>query len=246
MDLKGKNALITGAAKRLGREIALSLAERGVNVAVHYNRSGREAEGLVGIISNSGRRSVALQGNIEKTGEIKNVVERASASLGGLDILVNNAAIFYQTDISEVRDEDWNRFININLRAQFYFAREFALLKHTKTAKIINMSDGYAFSPAAAFIPYGVSKAGVVAMTKGLAKAYAPDILVNCICPGPILPPDGIDKESQARAVRATLLKREGTTEDITKTVVFLSENDYITGQAIFVDGGRNVNVHGH
>lgn len=258
VELHGKNALVTGAARRLGREIALALADKGVNVAIHYHRSKKEAQELAQEIMASGLKSVAIRANIEKAKEITKVLRKAYEFLGGLDILVNNAGVFYTTPIDNVTDNDWSKFLDINLKAQFYFSREFASLERKAMAKIINMADSYGASPAAAFIPYGVSKAGVIALTKGLAKAYAPDILVNCICGGPIScsgrPPwqpssrfqAGTEaghykstQKSEQRAISATLLERAGRPEDITKTVLFLAENDYITGQAIFVDGGR-------
>lgn len=253
MELEGKNALITGAAKRLGRASALALADKGVNIAVHYHRSEDAAEELVGIIEGKGLKSIAIKADLERPEEISKTVQKAHDFFGSLDILINNAAIFYPTPIGEVTGEDWDKFLNINLKSQFFFSKEFAALKHGGIAKIINMADSYGASPAAKFIPYGVSKAGVIAMTKGLAKEFAPEILVNCICPGPILPAvchcedderseeDKAISRSQLRATNSTLLKREGTVEDITKTVVYLAENDYITGQAIFVDGGGSV-----
>ena len=236
----GKNAIVTGAAKRLGREIALALAKKGVNIAIHYNKSKKEAEELADQIRSKGLKSTTVQADISKPNEITKAVEKAGKGLGSLDILINNAAIFYPTPLEKITEEDWNAFLDINLKSQFFFAREFA--RHANSpAKIINMADGYGWSPSEKFIPYGVSKAGVVALTKGLAKAYAPEITVNCICPGPVLPLDDTNEASQKKAIMATLLKKEGTVEDIIKTVVFLIENDYITGQAICVDGGKSI-----
>lgn len=240
MELKGKNALITGGAVRLGRAFAIALADKGVNVAIHYNESKREAEELVNDITARDLKSVAIQANIEDPNKITKVVKEAREYLGGLNILINNASIFYSTPVNDVTEKDWEQFLNINLKSQFYFAKEFASVTGKGIAKIINMADTYGASPAADFIPYGVSKAGVISLTKGLAKEYAPDILVNCICPGPILMA-GEDKYSQQKAAQSNLLKREGNIEDVTKTLIFLAENDYITGQALFIDGGRHV-----
>lgn len=237
MKLENKNILITGSAVRLGRAIALAFADKGANVAVHYKSSKKEAEELVSQIQKLGLKSFAVKANILKPKEIKAAVEKVYDLFGQIDVLVNNAAAFYKTPPDEVSEDDWDKFLNTNLRSQFYFAREFARLTNGEPAKIINMADSYGVSPSANFIPYGVSKGGVIALTKGLAKAYAPNILVNCICPGLILPHDpSID---QQKVMNATLLKRAGGIDDITKTVVFLAENDYITGQSIFVDGGR-------
>lgn len=239
MNLENKNALITGGAKRLGRAVALALAERGVNIAIHYNHSKEEAVALSKEINANGLKCTLVGANCEKIKEVQDAVKKSAEALGGLDILINNAAIFFPTPLKTVSEKDWDNHININTKAPFFFAREFALLGGKSLRKIINMADGYGSSPSPNFIPYGISKAGVIALTKGLAKALAPDILVNCICPGPILRHENIELTSHQKVVTRTLLKREGTPEDIVKTVIFLLESDYITGQEIYVDGGR-------
>lgn len=240
MFIKDKNILITGSAVRIGRAIALSLADAGANIAVHYNSSKKEAKILAEELKNKGVRVSLVRADIKKSKEIALAVETAAKELGGLDVLINNAAIFYPTPISAVKDEDWDNFFSVNLRSQFYFARAFAEKKGTGSIrKIINFADSSAISPAANFIPYGVSKAAVIALTKGLAKAYAPDILVNALCPGPTLLQEEGDERSFERAVAKTALKNKGTIEDIVRTVQFLLDDDYITGQEIFVDGGR-------
>lgn len=241
MEISDRNVLITGSAKRVGREIALSLARAGANIAVHYNHSKKEAEELVRQINDLGVRSIAITGDISISKNIPDTFKKASDLLGGIDILINNAAIFYPTQINDIDEDDWTKFLDINLKAPFYLSREFARVLANKSGKIINIADGYALSPAPAFLVYGVSKGALVSLTKALAKAYAPKILVNCICPGPILPPKSISPDAQQRAIQSTLLKRTAGIEDITKTIAYLIENDYITGQAIFVDGGRDV-----
>lgn len=241
MEIHGKNILITGAAKRLGREFALNLAKLGANIAVHYYHSKKEAEELSKDIEALGQKVILVKGNIAKPKEIAKIVAKSIEGLGSIDILINNAAIFYPTPINDVTKKDWDNFFDINLKSQFYFAREFASKFNGENGKIINLADTYAASPAIEFIPYGISKTGVISLTKGLAKAYAPNILVNCICPGPILPLEKPGTEVQQKAISKTLLKREGKVMDIVKTVIFLIENDYITGQAIYVDGGKSV-----
>lgn len=252
MEIAGKNILITGGARRLGREAALALADKGANIAVHYNRSKAEAEKLAEEIAGKGVRCASVRADAINPKDIRKAVEKACEDLGGLDILINNAAIFRKTPIEEITEKDWDDFLGVNLKAQFFFAREFAACYSgrrnccpEKTGapdirKVINISDSYGPSPAADFLCYGVSKGGVISLTKGLAKVFAPDILVNCICLGPVMPPDGEDDAAQKRAVEATLLKRRGNPADLIKTVVFLAENDFITAQAIFVDGGRH------
>lgn len=241
MKLKGKNALVTGAAKRIGRVIALALAREGMNIAVHYNHSKNEAISLVEEIVEMGCKALAVKADCSKKTDIHRAVDRVIGSFKKIDVLINNAAIFGPSKLFEIDDKEWDKYIDINLKAPFYFIQRMLKKNRIKQSKIINIADVYGVSPAAGFIPYGVSKSGVISMTKGLAKSLAPDILVNCICPGPILPSIGGDKKGDKRAVEATLLKRFGTPEDIAKTVLFLAENDYITGQAIFIDGGKSV-----
>lgn len=240
MDLSEKNTIITGAAKRIGRAIALTLAGQGMNIAIHYNNSEKEALGLASTIEKMGRRVVLVKADVTKKREIDSAMDKIYKSLGEAHLLINNAAIFGSSELSKVDDKEWDKYLDTNLKAPFYFAQKFAENSSSEIAKIINIADTYGLSPAADLIPYGVSKGGLIHLTKGLAKALAPKILVNCICPGPILMA-GTEAGHYKNAVDATLLKREGTVDDIMKTVLFLSENDYITGQTIFIDGGRTV-----
>ena len=241
MELSGKNAIVTGAAKRIGREIALALAGQGMNIAVHYHNSKKDAHELAEKITAMGRKAVAIKADCAKRKDIYSAVEKAKKEFGVLHLLINNAAIFDPSNFFETDDNEWNKYLDVNLKAPFYFAQKFAENNSAGLAKIINIADTYGVSPAASFIPYGVSKSGVISLTKGLAKALAPKILVNCICPGPILPSAGGTTEQTQRSIDSTLLKRMGAMEDIAKTVLFLAENDYITGQAIFVDGGKSI-----
>jgi len=245
MQIKNKNILITGAGKRFGRELALKLASLGANIAVHYNKSKEYAEGLTKELNKKDIKSIAVQANILKPKQIAKAVKKTAEGLGTIDILINNAAIFHKTPFNEITDKDWDNFLDINLKGCFYFAKEFmgppVKPGDDSVRKIINIADTYGASPAKGFLPYGVSKAGVIALTKGLAKELAPNTLVNAICPGPFLPAVNESVESINKATARTLLRRMGSTEDIIKTIVFLIENDYITGQAIFVDGGRHI-----
>jgi NAD(P)-dependent dehydrogenase (short-subunit alcohol dehydrogenase family) len=162
---------------------------------------------------------------------------------GRLDVLVNNAALFYKTPFGEISEKDWDTFHTLNLKSAFFMAQSASryMLKH-KSGKIINIGDSSADSPFPAYLPYSISKAGIVAMTKGLAKALAPHIQVNCVNPGPVMIPEGYSEEDRQSAIQKTLLKREGSGKDIAKTIRFLLEgSDYITGAIIPVDGGRHI-----
>jgi NAD(P)-dependent dehydrogenase (short-subunit alcohol dehydrogenase family) len=241
MDLKGKNAIVTGAAKRLGRLIALTLAERGMNVAIHYNQSEKEASELAETIQGMGRKAYAVKADCSKRKKIYSAMEKIAKEFGEIHLLVNNASIFGPSELSKIDDNEWDKYLDINLKAPFYFAQKFSEIAAPEAAKIINIADTYGASPSAKYIPYGVSKGGLIHLTKGLAKALAPKTLVNCICPGPLtMNNDDSEKENNKKAVTANLLQREGRPEEIIKTLLFLAENDYITGQAIFVDGGKS------
>jgi NAD(P)-dependent dehydrogenase (short-subunit alcohol dehydrogenase family) len=279
--LNGKKVFITGGAKRLGAEIALAFANNGAAVAIHYNNSEWDAKKLVKKIINKGNKACAVRADVGKISQIEHAVNKGAESLGGLDILINNAAIFYKTPLIETSESQWDDFMDINLRAPFFFAKfaapflasgcptlvgknipaSAATARRTKKkaghpatlphGRIINIADTYGTSPAAGYVPYGVSKAGLIALTKGLAKELASLVLVNCVCPGVISSEvDRVDKlteltklvrEGKRGAMNATLLKRSVDIKDIVNTVMFLAVNNSMTGQAICVDGGKNV-----
>jgi NAD(P)-dependent dehydrogenase (short-subunit alcohol dehydrogenase family) len=244
MQLRGQYALITGAARRLGREIAETLAGRGAYVVCHYHRSGAEARALCGRIERAGGRALAVAADFARPAGLAARIRRFAAQVLGkvprIDILVNNAADFYPTPLGRVREADWDHFMALNLKAPFFLAQEFGLrMFKRKRGVIVNLADWTALKPHPRYLPYAVSKAGLVALTAGLARALAPHVRVNGIAPGPILKARGMSA-AQARAVaRGTLLKRFGRPEDIARAVRFLCEdNDYITGAMIPVEGG--------
>ncbi len=241
MELNGKCVLVTGGARRLGRATALALANEGCHVAIHYHQSKSEAEALIAEIEAMGQRAIKVKADCQKPRKVESAVHDVIKQFGQIDILVNNASIFYSTPIDEVKDKDFEAFFDINLKAYFYFARAVANQSGENLTKIVNVADSYAEAPAAPFLPYGISKGGVLTLTRGLAKTYAPNILVNAICPGPILPPEHTDPGTHDKAIKSTLLKQEGSVDDITRTIIYLAECDYITGQTIYVDGGRRI-----
>ena len=236
MNIEGKVALITGSAKRVGKEIALELARRGARIAVHY-RSG-EAEAKVV----AGSTGAVFQADLTDEGSIENMFRGIEAKFGRLDILVNSASVFSAATADEATLEHWNAQMNTNARAPFFVAQRAArLMRPGGAGKIINIADvaGEVIWPG--YLPYSVSKAALIALNRGLAKAYAPEIQVNAIAPGPVLFPDYYTGEQKQAAIERTLLKRAGSPQDIVNAVVFLIENDYITGELIHVDGGRHI-----
>ncbi len=230
MEIKGKVALVTGGAVRIGKAISEVLAEHGAKVAVHYWQSKM----------NSRFRGNDFKADLSKISEIKKLVAAVEKKLGPIDILINNAAIYNKTPLFEITEEDWNTHLDLNLKAPFFLAQAAAKnMLQKKEGKIINIADADIARGTKHFLPYIVSKTGVVGLTKSLAKELAPHIQVNAVAPGPILPPAGYSEELKKRIAEKTLAGRWGLTEEIAKAVLFLLETDYATGQTLFIEGGR-------
>ena len=243
MNLSEKVVLVTGGAVRLGRAICLELAEAGAKIFCHYHSSGNAALSLKQKISANGGSIHIFKCDLSEAKAPQNIINEVIRVFGRIDVLINNAAVFYKTPLGSVTEKDWDAFTNLNLKSAFFIAQESGrhMLKQ-KTGKIINISDAAAVSPFPAFIPYSISKAGIIAMTIGLAKALAPHIQVNCINPGTVMLPENMSEEDKSYALDQTLLKREGCAEDVAKSVRFLLEgSDYITGAILPVDGGRQI-----
>ncbi len=243
MHLQGKTIIITGAAVRLGRAIALELAGTGARLFCHYHASHKQAQTLERELRDLGSECHWYQADLTGMSQIKKLVDEAYVRMGRIDVLINNAAVFYKTPLGTVSEEDWDSFMNLNLKAPFFLAQEASrfMLKQG-SGKIVNIADAGAVRMFPAYLPYSISKAGLVALTTGLAKALAPKIQVNCINPGPVLMPQDVSEQERAFALEQTLLKREGRPADIARTVRFVLEGtDYMTGAVIPVDGGRQI-----
>jgi len=242
MEIEGKVALVTGGAKRVGRAIALALAERGAELVVHYRDSEREAQEVLALARRAGGKPVAVRGDVSVSADVGRIVETAMQAFGRIEILVNNAAIFYRTPFEKLTEEDWDRFLDINLKGPFLFCRTVGeIMIRQGRGKIINLADIAGTKVWAEYIPYSVSKAGLIALTKGLAKALAPTVQVNAIAPGAVLLPDGTTPDERARAIRRIPLDRLGSPEDIARAAVYLIETDFITGEVLTVDGGQHL-----
>lgn len=242
MDIGGKVALITGSAKRIGSRIAIELAKRGARIAVHYRSSRHEAEETTKTIRSSGGEAVTFQADLTQIPAVDKLFRDIRTAFGGLDILVNSASIFEPSTVQETNPEQWDAQMDSNARAPFFVAQQAASLMLARGhGKIINIADvaGEVIWPA--YFAYSVSKAALIAVNRGLAKSYAPHVQVNAIAPGPILFPENYTEQQKKAAIERTLLKREGSPQDIVNAVVFLIENDYITGELIHVDGGRHI-----
>lgn len=242
MNLKGKTALVTGAAKRVGHEIALGLARRGANVVVHYNTSAVDARGAVAEIRKLGVDAVAVKANQSNARQVREALGKAVKHFGEIHVLVTSAAVYKKTPFDTLTEADWDYHIDANLKGPFLFALEVG--RHMKrrdiAGKIVMFADWSAIRPYADYLPYCVSKAGVICLTKSLAKALGPKVQVNAIAPGPVLlPPDFTAAEKRA-VIDATVVKRLGSPQDIVNSVLFLIEgSDFITGHTLVVDGGR-------
>jgi len=243
MELDGKVALVTGAARRLGRAIALGLAGRGAKLIVHYGRSREDAEAVAAEIEGLGNSAATLRANLNDLQEVQNLVQEAPRAFGPIDILINSASVFHRTPLGSVTPEQWNELLDTNLRAPFFLAQAFGtVMKARGGGKIINLGDATMPYAVADFTPYAASKAGLEAITRGLARALAPEVQVNAILPGPVLPAQGGEADQWDKAIGQTVLKRPGAPEDIVEAVLFLLEKgDFLTGVFLPVDGGRSL-----
>ena len=242
MDLNGKVALVTGGAKRLGKAIVHALAERGCQLVVHYHTSQIEAQETVQDLRTTGREAIAIRADITQESDVEHMIEQAVERFGRIDVLVNNAAIFYRTPIDTVTFDDWEQIINVNLTGTFLCAHKIGLrMREWGWGHIINMADVAGQRPWADYIPYSVSKACVLTFSQGLAMELAPEVMVNAVVPGPVLFQDDTPEEVQQREIEKTLVKRAGTPEEVAKLVVFVAESDFSTGSVFSVDGGRSL-----
>lgn len=242
--LTGKVALITGAARRIGAEIAQTLHREGMNVVLHYNASEEDAVKLSEQLNHLREHSsVAIRADLLEADVEKSLVQRALKAWGRLDVLVNNASRFYRTTIGEVTEYAWDDLMNSNLKAPFFLSQAASPLLAANKGCIVNITDLHAERPLMDYSVYCLSKSGLMMLTKVLAKELGPDVRVNSVAPGAIMWPEGkntlTDKEKQ-KIIERTIMKRAGTAEDIAKAVLFfVRDADYVTGQMLNVDGGR-------
>ena len=236
--LNGKVALVTGAGKRLGRAVALRLAEEGADVAVHYHGSAKDAAEVVGKIEEMGQRAVALRADLQSVDEIRKLFLDAGNELGRLDLLVNSAANFLPGSVISTTEEIWNASLDTNVKAPFFCAQAAAPMLRRSKGCIINFADTGGLLGWPGFIPHSIAKAGMVMLTKCLAKALAPDVRVNAIAPGTITMP-GDPPEWEQEFVQLAPLKKTGKPSDIADAVIYLATAEFVTGHTLVVDGGR-------
>ena len=243
--LRGKTALITGAAHRIGAAIVRELHHAGANIVLHYRNSAEAAAALQRELLAARPDSVALaQADLHDTARLPGLVEAAIAHFGGLDVLVNNASTFYPTPIGSVSEADWNDLMGSNLKAPFFLSQAAAPELRRRNGCIVNIVDIHAERPLRHHPVYSMAKAGLAMMTRSLACELGPDARVNGVAPGAILwPENNMDEATREKIISRTFLKRQGSPEDIARAVRFLvCEAPYLTGQILAVDGGRSLN----
>ncbi|MCL4302782.1 MAG: SDR family oxidoreductase [Anaerolineae bacterium] len=240
MELKDKAALITGAAIRVGRVIALTLAEQGCHIVMTYLTEAEPYQETAAEIQAKGVEVLALPMNVQTPGDPARVVTAAVERFGRVDLLVNNASVWLKAPFLEISEQAWRSALDINLTGPFLMSQAAAPhMLRQKGGLIVNITDLSAYQTWAGYAHHSASKAGLVALTRVMAAELAPDIRVNAIAPGTVLLPDNADEAKVQWAVENSLLRRIGTPEDVARTVVFLAESDFITGAVYFVDGGR-------
>lgn len=242
MELDGRVAIVTGGAVRLGKALALALAQEGVRLGIHYNASAGPAEQAVAEIKSLGSDGLAVQADLSQSSQAQKVIERTAAHFGRLDILVNSAAIFEPAGLVQTTEAIWDMHFAINLKAPFFLSQAFAAyVGKDRPAHIVNIADWRGLRPDTNYLAYSLTKAGLLSMTEGLALALAPNIQVNAIAPGAILPPPGKDQAYLDRLVQAIPVRRVGSPAEIVRALLYLLESDFVTGETVFVTGGEHL-----
>lgn len=242
--LAGKAALITGAARRVGGAIARVLHGAGASVVLHYRSSAREAEALARDLNALRPGSATLRRcDLLDGAAVKELALAAAAAFGGLDILVNNASSFYPTPLGDIGEEDWNDLIGTNLKAPLFLAQAAAAALRARGGLIVNLADIHGMRPLRHHPVYCIAKAGLIMLTKSLARELGPQVRVNAIAPGPVMWPEaGVEPALQEQIVAGTALKRAGSPEDVARAVLFFATSaPFVTGQILAVDGGRSI-----
>ncbi|HXJ95895.1 MAG TPA: 3-oxoacyl-ACP reductase family protein [Terriglobia bacterium] len=236
-------ALVTGAGRRIGRVIALTLARAGAHVVVNYGRSAQEARETASDIRALGVESLALKADVSKPAQVRRMFQAADREFGRLDVLVNNAGVFFAAPWDKLSEKDWDTVLGVNLKGPFFCAQAAAhLMLRQGSGRIINIASLGGLRAWPNHMHYCSSKAALIMLTKCLAKALGPKIVVNSVAPGTILFPGEKPSAGQRRSLPLTPLRKAGRPEDVAQTVLFLATTaEFITGQVIPVDGGQSI-----
>lgn len=243
MELKNSTAIVTGAAKRVGRSIALALAKKGASIVLHYNRSETEAHETAALLEREGVEVFCLKADLSQVKEIENFTSQAIAKVGKIDILVNGASQFNETPFDAITEADWDIHLDVNLKGIFFLSQSVARsMRKERRGKIVNIIDAHTSRPYINYLPYLVSKSALVGLTHCLARELAPHIQVNGISPGPVLMQPDWGPEMVREIIDSVPLHRIGSPEDIANGVVFCVEgSDFMTGAIIPIDGGQRL-----
>ena len=242
MTLKNRVVLVTGGAKRIGQALALAIASRGAHVAISYNTSAADAKRTVKMLEhNSGRKALAVRADLSRSAEVKRLIGSVASTFKRLDVLINCAANFQRVSFDKLTERDWDFAMDTNAKGPFLCSLYASkLMLRSGGGKIINMADWAGVRPYRNYLPYCVSKAAVIGLTKTLAKELAPKIQVTAIAPGPVLAPPDMSAAQRNSVARRVPLRHWGQPQDIINTALFLIEGtDFMTGSTVFVDGGQ-------
>ncbi|MCJ7825039.1 MAG: SDR family oxidoreductase [Anaerolineales bacterium] len=242
MDLPGKIALVTGGAHRVGREIALALAHAGCHLAIHYHHSEKAAKDTASTAQTLGENAAIFRADLSKLDQIDGLFGLIDSEFGALDVLVNSAAIMKKVGFQKADEDDWHNTIDLNMKAPFFCIQKAAeRMRINGAGAIVNISDIAGLRPWRDYPLHSISKTGLEMLTKVAALAYAPEVRVNAVAPGPVLKPDKMS-DTRWREIGGVLpLQRSGSAADIARAVIFLLENDFITGETLVVDGGNQL-----
>ena len=242
MELSGKTALVTGAAKRVGRVIALALAKKGAHVLLHYRGSETDAKQTASEIKALGVSCFLFKADLAKSADIRALLALIKEKGKTPDILVNSASLYYKTPIESADERQWDELHDVNLKAPYLLSTAIGTeMAGGKGGKIVNIADWSGFRPYKDYIAYCASKGGLITLTKSLARDLAPKVYANAVAPGPVLAPPDMDEKEKEAIAKTTALGKWGKPEDVANAVIFLLENDFMNGTVLTVDGGRSI-----
>jgi pteridine reductase len=242
MELRGRVALVTGGGRRLGLAMARALAGRGATLAIHYHSSSEGATALRDEIAASGGRAACFAADLTDAEAAAELPRRVVRELGSLDVLVNSAAIMDRRSFEATTPAEWDATLDLNLRSVFFCTQGAAPALRAARGKVVNLADLSGLEPWPGFAAHSISKAGVIMLTRVLARVLAPEVTVNAIAPGAVLVPEAYDADERERLARAAPLRRLGSPADVTEALLYLLERaDFVTGEVLAVDGGRHI-----
>ena len=240
MKLQGRSALVTGGAVRVGRAISLALAREGMRVVVGYGASGGPAREVVEEIRRGGGEAAKVGADLSRMDEVRRLAEEAERAFGGVDVLVNNASVFPAAAFADTDEATWDATLAVNLKAPFFLTQLLAPgMRARGGGAVVNLADLAGLQSWQGYAAHSISKAGVVHLTRVAARALAPEIRVNAIAPGTVLPPEDFPADEVRRLAERAPLRRNGSPDDVVAALLYLLRADFVTGEVLVVDGGR-------